>query len=196
MKITQVELAAAAVTPQEFPKEVLPEIALVGRSNVGKSSLINALLNRKHLARTSSTPGRTQLIFFYKVNDAFFLVDLPGYGYARASKDLWARVQARAESYFQQRGEKLKVSLIILDAKVGASPLDRVMWEYLSSRGMACLLVLNKVDKISQGELHRVKNELQKWMPANRGSEPILFSAKTGLGKDRLWHRIGDFLDL
>lgn len=196
MKINKVELVASAANPQQFPKEVLPEIALVGRSNVGKSSLINALLNRKHLARTSSVPGRTQLVFFYKVNDAFYLVDLPGYGYAKTSKTLWAEVRARAEGYFRQRGEKLKVVLVILDAKVGISSLDQEMLEYLSSQGIAYILIFNKVDKVSQGELYRAKSEVQSWIAGKSPEEPIIFSSKTGLGKDRLWKKIGEFLNL
>jgi GTP-binding protein len=190
MKITQVELCAVAANRQQFPREVLPEIALVGRSNVGKSSLINALLNQKNLARTSSVPGRTQLIFFYKVNEAFFLVDLPGYGFAKTSKELWARVRARAESYFQQRGKKIRTTLVVLDAGVGVSPLDKEMLTYLSSEKISYVLILNKVDKVSQKELHRVKTEAQKWIPAKEGEEIILFSAKSGLGKDLLWRKI------
>lgn len=194
MKITKVELISTAADPKQFPREVLPEIALVGRSNVGKSSLINSLLNRKQLARTSLTPGRTQLVFFYKVNDAFYLVDLPGYGYTRSSRELRDKVRARADGYFQQREKKLKVSLVVVDAKVGISPLDREMLAYLSSQRLAHLLVLNKVDKASQAELHRAKREALKLTSGDNGENIILFSAKTGLGKEQLWGKIQNFL--
>lgn len=190
MKITSAELFAAAAHPQQFPRETLPEIVLAGRSNVGKSSLINTLLNRKNLARTSSQPGRTQLIFFYKVNNAFFLVDLPGYGYAKVSKELWAQVRKRAEGYFKARAENIASTLIILDARVGVSPLDKEMLEYLSHHRMPYILILNKADKISQSELNQVKRDAAKWLLPEKEEGVITFSAKTGWGKDRLWGEI------
>jgi GTP-binding protein len=162
-----------------------PQIALAGRSNVGKSSLINCLAGRKALAKTSSTPGKTRSLNFYLVNpEDFYLVDLPGYGYARCSKkerEKWARL---IEHYFQNN-EFLKAVVIIIDARLTPQALDMELATYIQNMGLKLIPVLTKADKCKQKQ----KNAIQKTWQELLGltESPLLFSSKTGQGKNKLW---------
>jgi GTP-binding protein len=186
MKILRSDLAVSAHTPRQFPETALPEIALAGRSNAGKSSVINALLNRKNLARSGSRPGVTQAINFFIINDAFYFVDLPGYGYAKVSKaerDRWRRV---IEDYFSAR-EPLRVVAIVLDARRDPDDLDRMLIDYLDAAGIPWLVVANKADKMGNAERERARKALTAGLALEDPSQVLLFSARTGMNISRLW---------
>ena len=144
----KVELTHNAGTPQEFPEDALPEVAILGRSNVGKSSLINALLGRRTLARTSGRPGKTRRIHFYRVQDAFYLVDLPGYGYAAASKAERRSWRPLVESYLRGRREPLRGALLVVDIRRGPEEEERRVLEWLAAEGIPAAIALTKVDKL------------------------------------------------
>jgi GTP-binding protein len=182
------EFIKSATKPAHYPPPVLPEIAFAGRSNVGKSSLINILVNRKSLVRTSSTPGRTQLINFFTVNGEFTLVDLPGYGYARvplAVKKEWGPM---IETYLSKR-ESLRGVVLILDIRRIPVAEDRQMLEWLRAYGIQPLLVVTKCDKVSKNERARQTTAISKALAVSPG-EFTFFSALTREGKDEIWGRI------
>lgn len=157
MKINNARFIAAATVPTSFPKDHKPEVAFLGRSNVGKSSLMNSLLGVKGLARTSSTPGRTQTINFFLINEQFYFVDLPGYGYAKVSKDARHEWGKLIEKYLAER-EQLVLSILIVDARHEPSPLDLQMKSWLQHFELPYLVVSTKVDKLSANER---RNSLQ-----------------------------------
>src|SRR5690625_4961517 len=151
MKITQAEIVISAVSQKQYPKDSLPEIALAGRSNVGKSSLINRMINRRDLARTSSKPGKTQTLNFYKLNDAFYFVDVPGYGYAKVSKrdqKFWGPMM---EEYFETR-DQLQVVILITDLRHRPTKDDIQMYEYLKYLQLPVIIVATKHDKVRSEE--------------------------------------------
>jgi GTP-binding protein len=191
MKILAAEFVTGAAQPSQFPRSVLPEVAFAGKSNVGKSSLINALLNRKHLVKTSSTPGKTREINFFRINDAFLFVDLPGYGYAEAPKAVQQGWQLLLETYLTER-EPLRGVVLIVDARHEPSPLDRRLKDFLDSHGIPLLLVASKADKVSRNEsaaqLARIAAGFDLLEP------PLAYSSKTGLGRDALWMRLNAWL--
>ncbi len=195
MKITSAAIAATAVQRSQYPKPPLPAIALVGRSNVGKSSLINCLLNRKSLARTSSTPGKTATINFYRVNEAFDLVDLPGYGYAQVSREKkgqWAKFIEEFLIHY----ERLHGVIQVIDVRHPPSDLDVQMFEWLQAEGIPTTVVATKADKIgrSKWEAHRkVCAEALLLTEAPRDAL-IVASSELGEAKDRIWTRIGAYL--
>jgi GTP-binding protein len=192
MKIETARFVQAAHSQDGFLTDGRPEIALVGRSNVGKSSLLNRVVGRNKLARISSTPGRTRAINYFLINDRFYLADLPGYGYAKVSKTdraAWGRLM---DAYFQQEGPgRARVQLI--DAKVGATPLDIQAWEYLDSLGSVGDVVATKIDKVGRskraGALKRIREDLHL-----QEAEIIPFSARTGEGIKQLWRAIDNRL--
>lgn len=162
-----------------------PEIAFVGRSNVGKSSLLNRLLGRKGLARTSSTPGRTQAVNYFLVNRRFYFVDLPGYGYAKAGKEARREWAARVEGYFRE--EPPDAVVLLVDGKVGATPLDVQAYEYLSGLGAALIVAATKVDKLSRGKWASVVKEVRKTLGLEEEIPVIPVSAHSGDGIKELW---------
>lgn len=186
MKITSAKFVAAANTPQSFPKGHWPEVAFIGRSNVGKSSLLNSLLGVKGLARTSSTPGRTQTINFFRINEQFHFVDLPGYGYAKVSKRdraLWGQL---IENYLAQR-KQLVLSILIVDARHEPSPLDLQMKSWLQYFGLNYLIASTKIDKLSTNEQHR---SLQRAKTTFETERVIPYSSITKEGVRKLWEVI------
>jgi GTP-binding protein len=192
MKITSAEFIKSATKPSEYPEGNFLEIAMAGKSNVGKSSLINTLLNRKNLAKTSSSPGRTQTINFFRVNGTISLVDLPGYGYARVPLSLRETWKAMVESYLQTRRE-IRLVVLILDARRGVTPDDLALLDWLDYHGIACTIVLTKADKLSQIERARQKKALGQ-IPLLVGKTFLFFSAVTGEGKKEVWNLIHDHL--
>ncbi len=198
MKITSAEFSAACHRAGNYPSPGLPEIAFAGRSNVGKSSLINALLNRKSLARTSGTPGRTQAVQFYRVNQRFFFVDLPGYGYARAPREIRRRWRSLVEGYLDDR-PPLRAVVVILDARREPGKGDVDLLAYLLDRELPAILVLTKGDKLSRGQVAArcaaaarfLAQHLEKPPPG-----PVVFSSRTGLGREELWRQIREHLAL
>ncbi len=186
MKITSAKFVAAANLPGSFPRDTRPEVAFIGRSNVGKSSLINSLLGVKGLARTSSTPGRTQSINFFLINDQFYFVDLPGYGYAKTSKEnrqAWGKL---IEKYLAER-EQLVLSILIVDARHEPSPLDLQMKSWLQHFGLPYLVVSTKVDKLSANE-RRKSQQLAKEVLATERLIP--YSSLTSEGANQVWNEI------
>jgi len=188
MKIISAEFIKRATKPSEYPPGKLPEVAIAGKSNVGKSSLINALVNRKNLAKTSSSPGRTQAINFFRVNDALSLVDLPGYGYAKVSLEVRETWKPMVESYLQTRRE-IRLVILIVDARRGLSPDDLALLDWLDYHRLPSLIVLTKADKLSQMERAGQKKALGQ-QPLVAGKALSFFSAVTGEGKEELWKMI------
>ncbi len=179
----------SAFSESHYPPPDRPEVAFVGRSNVGKSSLINTLVNRKGLAKTSATPGRTQALNFFSVANRFYLVDLPGYGYAGASRETKKSWRSMIETYFLKRGN-LKAVVVILDIRRDPSEGDTELIRWLGKYRKRMLLVLTKADKLPR---HRVISRTQSIREKLRGiSEqvPTVFSAKTREGREEIWSKI------
>ncbi len=194
MHVKSAKFVKSAVKPVHYPETDLPEIAFAGRSNVGKSSLINKLLNRKKLVRTSRTPGCTQTINFFEINGQLMFVDLPGYGYARVSKETRRQWGPMVEAYLTGR-KNLKTVVVILDIRRTPSTDDLNLIAWLKSKHIPYIIVLTKADK-----LKKHKQNLQKVKIASTiGIDETtihLFSARTGLGKEELWERILNFCNI
>lgn len=189
MKIVSAEFIKSAVKPADFPKEKLPEVAIVGRSNVGKSSLINTLLSRKGLAKTSSTPGRTQLINFFRINHKLIFVDLPGYGYAKVSASVKKNWQPMIEGYLKDR-ENLKGVVLIMDMRRPPEDEEEMLLDFLSSFSIPSILALTKADKLSGNE----KIKQLRLFKKSLDGDLVPFSAVTGEGKDDLWRAIKEMV--
>ncbi len=188
MKILSAEFVTSATNPSGYPREGLPEIAFAGKSNVGKSSLINTLVNRKKLAKTSADPGRTQLINFFRVNHNLSLVDLPGYGYAKVSLEVRKKWKPMVETYLQTRPE-IRLVVVILDSRRGASSDDLALIDWLDYHDIYSMIVLTKADKLSQTERIRQKKVLGE-MPILVEKRLVFFSTLSGEGKDEIWKMI------
>lgn len=181
MIIRSSDYAISAVREDQYPKDNLPEIALAGRSNVGKSSLINSLLNRKSLARTSSQPGKTQTLNFYIVNDAFYLVDVPGYGYARVSQKQRQSFGEMIQDYLETRAN-LKGIIILIDARREPTKDDVTMYNYAQYLNLPILLVCTKIDKVKRSQVNKVMAGLKKKINLNYDNVTVLtFSSVTKL---------------
>ena len=185
MKVLSAEFVKSATKPSEYPPGNLPEVAIAGKSNVGKSSLINTLVSRKNLAKTSSQPGRTQTLNFFRVNGDLSLVDLPGYGFAKAPLEVRRAWKPMVETYFQTR-EAVRLVILILDSRRGMSPEDSTLLDWLDYHEIPALIVLTKADKLSQFERARQRKGLAA-TPLLEGRSLLFFSALTGEGKDDLW---------
>jgi GTP-binding protein len=188
MKVHSAEFVKSATKPSEYPPGNLPEVAIAGKSNVGKSSLINTLVNRKNLARTSSQPGRTQTINFFLVNEKLSLVDLPGYGFAKAPLEVRKAWKPMVETYLQTR-KPIRLVILILDARRGLSPDDSTLLDWLDYHDLPALIILTKADKLSQFERARQKKGLAA-IPLLEGRPLLFFSALTGEGKEQMWSLI------
>jgi GTP-binding protein len=186
MKITSTEFVKSAFEESHWTADGLPEIAFLGRSNVGKSSLLNSLLGRKGLARTSNTPGRTQSINFFLVNDAFYFVDLPGYGYAKVSKTMRRDWGKMAENYLAKRRE-LMLFIQLVDSRHKPTELDQNLYEWLLFHGKRSIVVATKADKLSSNQLPKNIKVIENALPA---AKVITFSARTGKGRDAVWSEI------
>ena len=185
MIIKKAELEAVAVKPSQYPENNLIEIAFAGRSNVGKSSLLNLLTNRRSLARVSGSPGKTRTINFYRINDTFRIVDLPGYGYAKASKSLTEGWGAMMEQYLENR-ENLKIVVQLIDIRHEPSKQDLQMYEYLRYFGLDGLVVLTKADKVSRNELGKNTALIRKALKLEPDDITIPVSALKRTGYDKL----------
>ena len=191
MKIVSADFDRSAYTTVHYPTDGLPEIAFLGRSNVGKSSLLNSLLQRRGLARTSNTPGRTQSINFFRVNDAFYFVDLPGYGFAKVSKKLRAGWGKMAEEYLAGR-EELVLSVQLVDSRHEPSALDRQLNEWLLYHEKPHIVIATKADKLSRNELPKNLKVIRKELPE---STVFAYSSETGSGRDDLLRVIAEAVE-
>jgi GTP-binding protein len=189
MKILSAEFVLSAKEPAHYPPPALPEIAFAGRSNVGKSSLINTLLNRKGLARTSNTPGRTQEINFFRVNDRFAFIDLPGYGYAKVPESIRKQWGPMVETYLRVR-DTLHLVVLILDVRRDPSEEDLQLIHWLPFYQIPFLIVLTKTDKVSNNEFTEQRRRIVEKIGFPPETPLVAFSAKTGAGKESLWREI------
>ena len=188
MIIKSAQFIKSAVKPDHYPPEGLPEIAFAGRSNVGKSSLINCLVNRKHLVKTSSTPGRTRLLNFFNITDEMIFVDLPGYGYAKVPMEIRKTWGPMIEKYLTGRST-LKCVTLILDIRREPADDEHNLIEWLKYKHIPLILVLTKSDKLSKSRQKSQAIAIRESLPQVSG-ELICFSAKTRLGKDKVWEAI------
>lgn len=188
MKVTSAEFVKSAFEEQHWVEGQLPEVSFLGRSNVGKSSLLNSLLDRKKLARTSNTPGRTQSINFFLINESFYFVDLPGYGFARVPKKIRQDWGKMAEEYLAKRTQ-LVLSIQLVDARHSPTTLDRQLYEWLTFHRKNTLVVATKADKLSNNKLNKSLDEIRRQLPDCR---VLPYSSVTGKGKSEVWGVIGD----
>jgi GTP-binding protein len=193
MRIVSAEFATAAVNERGWPKDRLPQVAFVGRSNVGKSSLINSLLNRKGLVRTSSTPGKTREINFFAINGRFYFVDLPGFGYARVPGRMQATWGPMIEKYLKGCPD-LKLVVLLLDIRHEPGEHDRVVHSWLMENGLTAVYVATKADKVSRGNRKKHVDVIASTLGLLPG-DIIQYSAETREGRDRLWDAIRRVLE-
>jgi GTP-binding protein len=189
VKIRSAEFIKSAVSASGFLDDGRPELVFAGRSNVGKSSLINKMLNRKGLAKTSGTPGRTRMINYFLINDRFYLVDLPGYGYAKASKTERQKWAEFIGEYLRQRAPDLHIVLLI-DGKISGSPLDRDAVEYLLSLGAHLTLAVTKIDRVPRSQRPRRLKQVREFLELPGDVAVIPVSAKSGDGIPELWKAV------
>ena len=194
MKIISAKFLTGAVSCKQYPDSVCPELAFVGRSNVGKSSLINSLLNRKKLVKTSQTPGKTQEINFFKINDSFIFADLPGYGFAKVPQVVRKHWKKMIEDYLLKR-EALLAVIFIIDMRRNPSPLDLDLKTWLETHGIEYLLVATKVDKLSQSEATKQVNKLNGTYFNEGEGKLLVYSSKSGRGRKELWQKINNRIE-
>ena len=193
MIIKNVNLETVCGITSKIPDNMYNEVAFAGKSNVGKSSLINALMNRKSLARTSSQPGKTQTINFYNINDAMYLVDLPGYGYAKVSereKEKWGEMIER----YLKTSKKLKAVFLLIDIRHDPSANDRQMYEWMVYQGYAPIIIATKLDKIKRSQIQKNVKAIREGLKVEPGTIIIPFSAETKQGRDEIWELIDSFV--
>lgn len=194
MVIKDVSLETVCGVTSKIPDNPYPEVAFAGKSNVGKSSLINALMNRKALARTSSQPGKTQTINFYRINNTIYYVDLPGYGYAKASaseKEKWGRM---VENYLHT-SRKLKAVFLLIDIRHAPSANDRMMYEWIAHQGFAPMIIATKLDKIKRSQMQKNLKVIREGLGINPETLIIPFSAQTKQGREEIWELIGSYIE-
>jgi GTP-binding protein len=189
MRITSAEFVTSAVSPMQYPADVGPEIAFVGRSNVGKSSLINTLLNRRGLAKTSGTPGKTRTINFFRVNGTLGFVDLPGYGFAQVSRAQRATWGPMVEQFFRVR-QGLRGVVHLVDVRHPPTAEDRQTSAWLLQWHRPLLVVATKVDKIGRPQRPSHLKQIAEVLSPDEAASIVLFSAQTGEGKDKIWEWI------
>ncbi len=193
MKVIKAEIITSAAKKEQYPQTNLKEVALAGRSNVGKSSFINKIINRRNLVRTSSKPGKTQTLNFYNINDVLCFVDVPGYGYAKvpkAEKDKWARMM---EEYFESR-EELGLVMLIVDLRHNPTQDDIKMYHYIKHFGIPIVIVATKADKVKKSMKQKNINQIKIKMEMDLNDPIIAFSSETGEGKDQVWHYLTQYI--
>ena len=195
MVIKNVNLETVCGITSTFPDNPHYEVAFAGKSNVGKSSLINALMNRKALARTSSQPGKTQTINFYNVNDAMYLVDLPGYGYANANVEIKAKWGKMIEKYLHT-SSKLKAVFLLIDIRHDPSANDKMMYDWVVSQGYQPIIIATKLDKIKRSQVQKNVKAIKQGLQLLPGSIVIPFSAETKQGREEIWELIDSYLGI
>lgn len=189
MIIRKSDLDAVAVIPAQFPEKGFPEVAFAGRSNVGKSSLINSMLNRKALARISGTPGKTRTINFYNINDELYMVDLPGYGYAKVSKEEKEKWGEMIEGYITNR-EMLKLVVLLVDIRHEPTQDDKLMFKWMKATGNQAVVVATKADKLSRNQMFKSIAIIKKSLQIEKEDIFVTYSSETKMGRDELWEII------
>ena len=193
MKIDSVDLKQLAVRVSQYPNDDLPEFLLVGRSNVGKSSFINTIIERKDLARVSSNPGKTQTLNFYHVNESFYIVDVPGYGYAAVSEEIRQKFGKMIEEYLEHRDNLERVFLLI-DFRIKPTQDDLLMYNFLKYHNLPVTIIATKVDKISKNDREKQINIIKEGLEIKDGDNLVLFSSKTKLGKTEIQNEIEEIV--
>ena len=193
MIIKNPKFEISAVNPKQYPTNNLPEIVLAGKSNVGKSSFINTLINRKSLARTSSEPGKTRQINFYNMDNIFYFVDLPGYGYSKMSKEEQIRVGKFIEKYLSIR-ENIQLIILILDIRHKPTEDDRLMYDYIRSTGIPFIIIANKADKIAITKVDQAVEEIKKELNISNNAIIIPFSSERKIYTEKTWKEISNII--
>ena len=193
MIIKNVNLETVCGITSTLPDNTLPEIAFAGKSNVGKSSLINAVMNRKSLARTSAQPGKTQTINFYNINDAFYLVDLPGYGYAKANEAVKAQWGKMIERYLRS-SKKLKAVFLLIDIRHEPSANDKQMYQWILYQGYHPIIIATKMDKLNRSHIPKAVKTVKQGLEAEKDAVVIPFSAQTKQGREEIYDLIDNLL--
>ena len=193
MLIKNPKFEISAVSPKQYPKNHLPEIVLVGKSNVGKSSFINTMINRKNLARTSNQPGKTRQINFYNIDNLFYFVDLPGYGYSKMSKKEQEQVGKFIEEYLFNRKE-ISLIIFLIDIRHNPTENDRLMYNYIISSKMPCIILANKADKIAITKVDEFVKSLQKQLNPLEDVPILAFSSERKIYQDEVWKAIQEII--
>ena len=193
MLVKNPKFEISAVNPKQYPKNGLPEIVLVGKSNVGKSSFINTMINRKKLARTSSEPGKTRQINFYNIDDNFYFVDLPGYGYSKMSKKEQEQVGKFIEQYLFNRKE-IALIVFLIDIRHSPTANDKLMYNYIISSVLPFIILANKADKIAITKVDKAVKDLQKEINPIGDITTLPFSSERKIYKDEVWNMIEEFI--
>ena len=194
MVIKQVSLETVCGITSKLPDSPHPEVAFAGKSNVGKSSLINALMNRKALARTSAQPGKTQTINYYNVNDAVYFVDLPGYGYARASEEVKAKWGKMIEDYLH-KSKQLKAVFLLIDIRHAPSGNDRIMYDWIVNQGYHPIIIATKLDKINRSQIQKQVKLIKTTLQVEPDTVIIPFSAETKQGREEIYDIIDAIIE-
>lgn len=189
MVIKNVELETVCGITSTLPENILPEVAFSGKSNVGKSSLINGLMNRKSLARTSSQPGKTQTINFYNINNAMYLVDLPGYGYAKAPEKEKLKWGKMIERYLHQ-SKQLKAVFLLIDIRHDPSANDKTMYDWIVYQGYEPVIIATKLDKLKKSQVKKHVDAIRMGLSLTPGTKIFLYSSTTKQGRDEIWEYI------
>ena len=186
MIIKNVSLETVCGITSKLPENIHPEVAFAGKSNVGKSSLINGLMNRKSLARTSSQPGKTQTINYYNINDEIYFVDLPGYGYAQANEHVKAQWGKMIEDYLH-KSKQLKLVFLLIDIRHAPSENDRIMYDWIRRNGYDPIIIATKLDKIKRSQIQKQLKLIRTGLNVKPGTQILPFSAETKQGRDEIW---------
>ena len=193
MIVNNPKFEVSAVKPAQYPKNNLPEIVLVGKSNVGKSSIINTMINRKKLARTSSEPGKTRQINFYNIDEKFYFVDLPGYGYSKMSKKEQEQVGKFIEQYLFNR-EQISLIIFLVDIRHSPTENDKLMYDYVIRSGLPFMILANKADKIAISKVQDVASKLQKTLNPIGDIPTFPFSSERRIYMDDVWNEIEKYI--
>lgn len=193
MNVKNPKFEISAVSPKQYPKNELPQIVLVGKSNVGKSSFINTMINRKALARTSSEPGKTRQINFYNIDEKFYFVDLPGYGYSKMSKQEQDKVGSFIEQYLV-KSKNIALVIFLIDIRHNLTENDRLMYDYIIRSGLPFIILANKADKIATTKVEGIVKDLQKQINPIGDSTMLPFSAEKKIYTEDVWNIIDEYI--
>ena len=193
MNVKNPKFEISAVSPKQYPKNELPQIVLVGKSNVGKSSFINTMINRKALARTSSEPGKTRQINFYNIDEKFYFVDLPGYGYSKMSKQEQDKVGSFIEQYLV-KSKNIALVIFLIDIRHNPTENDRLMYDYIIRSGLPFIILANKADKIATTKVEGIVKDLQKQINPIGDSTILPFSAEKKIYTEDVWNIIDEYI--